>query len=115
MRNEELQYLLDSTKLQNLPKKKRNDARVDIQIYLYYWLPIYWKHEDETKCITVEFNTETNAFVGINTFGIRMRHEIFNKWLTENRDIDYVMNHLADANFDPEEDHNHAVGRPDRL
>jgi hypothetical protein len=31
-----------------------------------------------------------------------MRHEIFDKWLTEKRDVDYIMEHLADANFDPE-------------
>ena len=44
----------------------------------------------------------TNEFLGINTFGIRMRHEIFDRWLTEKRDVDYIMNHLPEANFDPE-------------
>lgn len=31
-----------------------------------------------------------------------MRHEIFDRWLTEQRDVNYVLEHLADANFDPE-------------
>ena len=31
-----------------------------------------------------------------------MRHEVFDKWLTEKRDLDYVINHLEQANFDPE-------------
>jgi len=31
-----------------------------------------------------------------------MRHEIFDKWLTEKRDVNYVIEFLADANFDPE-------------
>jgi hypothetical protein len=31
-----------------------------------------------------------------------MRHEIFDRWLNEKRDIDFVMEHLVDANFDPE-------------
>ena len=31
-----------------------------------------------------------------------MRHEIFDKWLTEKRNMDYIMIHLKDANFDPE-------------
>ena len=31
-----------------------------------------------------------------------MRHETFDKWLTEKRDVYYVMNHLSEANFDPE-------------
>ena len=41
-------------------------------------------------------------FLGINTFGIRMRHEVFDQWLTENKDVDHVMTYLKDANFDPE-------------
>ena len=48
------------------------------------------------------YHKDTNKFLGINTFGIRMRHETFDTWLTEERDVDYVMNHLSDANFDPE-------------
>ena len=31
-----------------------------------------------------------------------MRHGIFDRWLTEKRDVDYIMNHLPEANFDPE-------------
>ena len=31
-----------------------------------------------------------------------MRHEIFDKWLTEKRDVDFVIKHLVEANFDPE-------------
>ena len=31
-----------------------------------------------------------------------MRHETFNKWLTENKSIEFVLEYLADANFDPE-------------
>ena len=31
-----------------------------------------------------------------------MRHEIFDRWLTEGRKVDEVMKYLKDANFDPE-------------
>jgi hypothetical protein len=31
-----------------------------------------------------------------------MRHEIFDRWLTENRDVNYVMEYLKDAKLDPE-------------
>ena len=44
----------------------------------------------------------TLQFLGINTFGIRMRHECFDRWLREKKSIDFVMAHLAEANFDPE-------------
>ncbi|XCF06197.1 FAD/NAD(P)-binding oxidoreductase [Tamlana crocina] len=85
----------------------------DIEYQTYGWVngskgrPDYeahfhWKHEDNTKCITIAYNKKTYAFLGINTFGIRMRHETFNKWLNEKRDVDFVIKHLAEANFDPE-------------
>jgi hypothetical protein len=38
----------------------------------------------------------------MNTFGIRMRHNVFDGWLNESKSIDYVIEHLKDANFDPE-------------
>ncbi len=72
------------------PKPRENEAH------------FHWKHEDDTKCMTVCFDKNTNEFLGINTFGIRLRHAIFDTWLTEKRDVDYVMNHLYEANFDPE-------------
>ena len=31
-----------------------------------------------------------------------MRHEVFDRWLSEERSVDYVIEHLAEANFDPE-------------
>ena len=62
----------------------------------------HWKHDDDLKCITIEYQLESNQFLGINTFGIRMRHEVFDRWLNENRSADYVMKHLHEANFDPE-------------
>lgn len=83
----------------------------DIEYQTYGWVfsnpreneaHFHWKHEDDTKCITVCYNKTSNEFLGINTFGIRMRHEIFDRWLTEKCDVDFIMNHLPEANFDPE-------------
>ncbi|MEO5789132.1 FAD/NAD(P)-binding oxidoreductase [Gelidibacter sp.] len=62
----------------------------------------HWKHDDDTKCITIEYEQASNQFLGINTFGIRLKHEVFDRWLTEKRSADYVMEHLKEANFDPE-------------
>lgn len=85
----------------------------DIEYQTYGWVfgergrPEYekhfhWKHPDDTKCITIAYHKETNKFLGINTFGIRLRHEVFDRWLTEERKVDYVIQKLAEANFDPE-------------
>ncbi|WP_234859448.1 NAD(P)/FAD-dependent oxidoreductase [Aquimarina aquimarini] len=89
-----------------------NSAKfLDIEYQTYGWVfakpkeyeqQFHWIHTDDTKCITISYHKETNEFLGINTFGIRMRHEVFDRWLTEKRDVNYVMEHLADANFDPE-------------
>ncbi len=91
-----------------------NSAKfLDIEYQTYGWVfskrgkkeyeeQFHWRHSSEKVCITVAFHKESKLFLGINTFGIRIRHEIFDRWLTEERNVDYVMEHLADANFDPE-------------
>jgi len=62
----------------------------------------YWECEDKKKCIKIVFNKETNVVRGINLFGIRHRHEVWNKWLKEEKTLDYVIENLQTANFDPE-------------
>ena len=83
----------------------------DIEYQTYGWVfsepkegntHFHWKHADNKKCITIEYDLSSNEFKGINTFGIRMRHEIFDKWLTEKRSVDFVIENLSEANFDPE-------------
>ncbi len=91
-----------------------NSAKfLDIEYQTYGWVfsergmkeyeqHFHWRHATEKICITVSFDKNTKKFLGINTFGIRMRHTIFDRWLTEERGVDYVMEYLKDANFDPE-------------
>jgi hypothetical protein len=62
----------------------------------------YWEHNSGTKCVHLVWNTMTREFIGINTFGIRMRHEKFDAWLRNKKSVDFVIEHLAEANFDPE-------------
>jgi NAD(P)H-nitrite reductase large subunit len=62
----------------------------------------YWEHASGIKCVHVIWDKDTNQFLGLNTFGIRMRHEKFDQWLREKKSVDFVMEHLAEANFDPE-------------
>jgi NAD(P)H-nitrite reductase large subunit len=114
MMGETLAQTICGNRLEYKPGHWFNSAKfLDIEYQTYGWVfgvrgrPEYeqhfhWKHRKEDICITVAFHKETKAFLGINTFGIRMRHEIFDKWLTEKRDVDYVMSYLKDANFDPE-------------
>jgi NADPH-dependent 2,4-dienoyl-CoA reductase/sulfur reductase-like enzyme len=91
-----------------------NSAKfLDIEYQTYGWVfserskqenEVYfqWQHPKENICVTISYDKNTDKFLGINTFGIRMRHEIFDKWLTENQSVEHVLEYLADANFDPE-------------
>jgi len=63
---------------------------------------IYWEHEDGKKCIHIVYNQSDKRFIGINVFGVRMRHEIFDRFLKDGRDVEYVLQNLASASFDPE-------------
>lgn len=114
MMGETLAQTICGNRMEYKPSHWFNSAKfLDIEYQTYGWVhgkkgkPDYeahfhWKHDDDTKCITIAYHRDTNQFLGINTFGIRMRHEVFDRWLTEKRDIDYVIEHLEDANFDPE-------------
>ncbi|MFI5172673.1 MAG: NAD(P)/FAD-dependent oxidoreductase [Chitinophagales bacterium] len=62
----------------------------------------YWEHADHKKAIHIVYSAVDHLFIGINIFGIRMRHELFNRWLMEKRSVEYVLTNLKAANFDPE-------------
>jgi hypothetical protein len=91
-----------------------NSAKfLDIEYQTYGWVfsernkkedevHFQWRHPSENICITIAYHNESLKFLGINTFGIRMRHEIFDRWLTDEVHIEFVLEHLIDANFDPE-------------
>lgn len=89
-----------------------NSAKfMDIEYQTYGWvfpkpqegeLHFYWEHNSGKKSVRLCYNEKTRKFIGINTFGIRMRHQAFDKWLTEEQSVEFVLEHLADANFDPE-------------
>ncbi len=62
----------------------------------------YWEHRDGTKCMHFVWDKDSKQFLGINAFGIRLRHECFDRWLRDRKSIGFVLEHLAEANFDPE-------------
>lgn len=89
-----------------------NSAKfLDIEYQTYGWVwaepkenekHFYWEHESGKKSIRLSYDKTSHEFIGINNFGIRMRHEFFDKMLNEKQSVEYVLEHLADANFDPE-------------
>ncbi|MBK5213697.1 MAG: NAD(P)/FAD-dependent oxidoreductase [Flavobacteriaceae bacterium] len=85
----------------------------DIEYQTYGWVfseerrkdyeaQFHWKCNSDLRCVTISYHKISNEFLGINTFGIRMKQEVFDTWLNEKRSVDYVIENLKQANFDPE-------------
>lgn len=112
MMGETVAQTICGNKTQYKPGHWFNSAKfIDIEYQTYGWVwaqpkenetHFYWEHKNGKKCIRLNYDKNTQEFTGINTLGIRMRHTFFDKVLTEKRSVTYVLEHLADANFDPE-------------
>ena len=112
MMGEALAQTLTGNATQYNPGHWFNSAKfLDIEYQTYGWVwskkkdyeeQFYWEHKSCKLAIRISFHKETKAFLGINTFGIRLRHEFFDKVLTDKLSIDYVIQNLEQANFDPE-------------
>lgn len=62
----------------------------------------YWQHPQQDICLRINYNDDTQVVIGVNTFGIRMRHDVWEGWLANDCTLKYVLENLRDANFDPE-------------
>lgn len=85
----------------------------DIEYQTYGWvsseldnseteMQFHWRHPSEKICLTLAYEREGGTFLGINAFGIRMRHEVLDRWLSEKLPVEEVVSRLGEANFDPE-------------
>ena len=61
-----------------------------------------YQHDKEEILLHFVFEKESRKFIGINNFGLRLRHPVFNKWLLQEASIEKVLTDLKSANFDPE-------------
>jgi len=112
MMGETVAQTICDNKIEYKPGHWFNSAKffeIEYQTYGWVWAQpkehearFYWEHTNGKKCIHLNYDKNTRQFIGINNFGIRMRHEFFDKVLNEKRSIEHVLEHLADANFDPE-------------
>jgi len=83
----------------------------DIEYQTYGWVfsknregekSFYWEHDNGKMCLHLVYEESTRKFLGMNVFGIRIRHEVMATHLENNHTVDEVIGQLADANFDPE-------------
>jgi len=89
-----------------------NSAKfMDIEYQTYGWVMskpregeehFYWEHPDGKRAIHFNFDSTTKQFIGVNVFGMRMRHEVVDAWLKGEKDMGHVLSRLKDAHFDPE-------------
>ncbi|MGH9356164.1 MAG: NAD(P)/FAD-dependent oxidoreductase, partial [Terriglobia bacterium] len=54
------------------------------------------------KEASVRLVEDQGAVIGLNMLGSRWNHTFFERWIAERRTMDYVVEHLADAQFDVE-------------
>ncbi|PIQ48930.1 MAG: FAD-dependent oxidoreductase [Cytophagales bacterium CG12_big_fil_rev_8_21_14_0_65_40_12] len=89
-----------------------NSAKfLDIEYQTYGWVwpqpkanenDFYWEHENGKICLRLRWDKSTGKLLGVNNFGFRLRHHAFDNWFKQERTVEYVLEHLKDANFDPE-------------
>ncbi len=58
--------------------------------------------EKDNKMIRFVFDKTDNSFLGVNTWGIRLRQDFFEKILNQKRSIHFVIEKIEMAFFDPE-------------
>lgn len=61
---------------------------------------LFWEHPNHQHAMRII--TKDNVVIGINVMGLRYRHKVCENWIRENRTLDYVLDNLQEANFDPE-------------
>ncbi len=112
MMGETLAHTLTGKRTAYLPGHWFNSAKfLDIEYQTYGWVfakpreeeaHYYWEHPEGKISLRINYHQGSGLFIGMNVFGIRIRHEVIDRWLTEGQSMDYVVSHLRNANFDPE-------------
>lgn len=64
------------------------------------WL--YWQHPTKHLALRLVWLTATGQFTGINGYGIRLRQDVCERWLTQKTSINEIIKNLQDANFNAE-------------
>ena len=62
----------------------------------------YWEHIDRRIALKIVFDSDSKALIGVNALGIRLRHELMEKWITNGMTVNHMLEHWQDVNFDPE-------------
>ncbi len=89
-----------------------NSAKfMDIEYQVYGMVPnrpdpdlssLLWQDEERDRLIRIVFEKESMIVRGVNLLGVRFRHEVCDRWLRLESDLEMVVQQLPLAHFDPE-------------
>lgn len=112
MHGETLAYNLTHKPVAYQPGPWFNSAKfLDIEYQTYGIVPcvwkkpvasFYWEHPKGKVCFRALFDQETRCLLGVNSLGMRLRHEYFDQVLQHQTTIEEVMSQLHKASFDSE-------------
>ena len=62
----------------------------------------FWQHPEKNILLRWAFHPKTHNLLGINSFGIRIRHEVLQNWLLSDTSVETALEAFPTAAFDPE-------------
>ena len=82
---------------------------IEYQVYSkYVMIPdnevkhLFWQDPDRKKTIRIIYGEKDGKIICFILLGVRYRHEVCDRWIKEEKHIEYVLENLSEANFDPE-------------
>ncbi len=63
---------------------------------------IYWEDVSGKKGVRIVFDKSTRKVLGMNSLGVRFRHEMWDRWISSGEKIEQVLSNLRKSLFDPE-------------
>lgn len=63
---------------------------------------LYWEDTSKLHAIRIVWTKDDRSVIGFNLLGIRFKQDVCQKWIREKKPVEYVLENLAEANFDPE-------------
>lgn len=89
----------NSAKFFDIEYQVYGDIRAELPAHQATW---YKEHPNGRKSIRINYERSSRVVVGFNLMGVRFRHEVCEQWIIEKRSLDFVLQNLALAYFDPE-------------
>ena len=62
----------------------------------------FWQHPTKSILVRWAFRPTNRQLLGVNSMGIRLRHQVLHQWLLEGITVDAAIDQLDHACFDPE-------------